>query len=392
MRNHKVYFHVVFDHFPKDPRVRRYCNALSSWGWKVEVVCLRKKGEPKREVFGPVTVHRYRVDKKRGSWGRRMFEYLLFEWYAMIAVTRLTLAHRPSIVHVHTLPDFLVFAAWLPKLTGAKIILDFHELFPEVMLQMRRSEDRESRVHNLMLFQEKISFSFANEIISFHEPAREILLSRGYRKKRITTIMNGIDEEEMPDFQKVETPGEFRIVYNGTINYNLNLTLLIEGLAKLREIAPAEAEKVGFYLYGEGPDLPNIMKRSAVLGVDRVYFKGFLPYKEMIGELQYASLCVLPPRKDLYSDLFYSLKLLEMIYLRIPVVATRLNTYQYFYPEGCIVYFTPDDVADLAEKILFVMRNPAEIEQYTANAVAAYRQYRWEIMKERYAGLIQSIS
>ena len=38
------------------------------------------------------------------------------------------LCRRSSEYH----PDFLVFAAAVPKLTGAKIILDMHELMPEL--------------------------------------------------------------------------------------------------------------------------------------------------------------------------------------------------------------------------------------------------------------------
>ena len=34
-------------------------------------------------------------------------------------------------IHVHSVPDFLVFAALVPKLLGARIILDIHDILPE---------------------------------------------------------------------------------------------------------------------------------------------------------------------------------------------------------------------------------------------------------------------
>ena len=42
-------------------------------------------------------------------------------------------SRRPyDLVHVHNVPDFLVFTAWRPKLDGAGIILDIHDIVPEL--------------------------------------------------------------------------------------------------------------------------------------------------------------------------------------------------------------------------------------------------------------------
>lgn len=37
-----------------------------------------------------------------------------------------------NVIHVHTLPDFLVFSTIFPKFMGAKVILDMHEITPEL--------------------------------------------------------------------------------------------------------------------------------------------------------------------------------------------------------------------------------------------------------------------
>jgi hypothetical protein len=48
------------------------------------------------------------------------------------ALTRLHKQNRYDVIHIHNMPDFLVFAAWYPKLTGAKLILDIHDVVPEL--------------------------------------------------------------------------------------------------------------------------------------------------------------------------------------------------------------------------------------------------------------------
>ena len=50
----------------------------------------------------------------------------------MFLLMRRHVKARYQLIHVHSVPDFLVFAAWFPKLTGAKIILDIHDLLPEL--------------------------------------------------------------------------------------------------------------------------------------------------------------------------------------------------------------------------------------------------------------------
>ncbi|MBM4159241.1 MAG: glycosyltransferase family 4 protein, partial [Ignavibacteria bacterium] len=295
-----------------------------------------------------------------------------------------------QIFHVHTLPDFLVLSTLIPKISGVKIILDFHELFPEAILQFKKGLKKSSFYYKAILLQEKISYNFANYIIVFHDPAKEIINSRYGDKKNAVVIMNGVDETEVSDFRKKKSDN-FKIVYNGTINYNLNLSLLIKALIYIKKHHSDVYQKIFFYLYGDGPDLDNILNLARDNQIERVKYCGRLEFKKMIKELETASLCILPPSKDVYSDLFYSLKLIEMIYLKIPVIASKLNTYQIYYPEGCLLYFEPDNETDLAEKILFAYNNPDKLKEYADCAYKQYQKYSWNIMKKRYTDLIQNI-
>jgi glycosyltransferase involved in cell wall biosynthesis len=111
----------------------------------------------------------------------------------------------------------------------------------------------------------------------------------------------------------------------------------------------------------------------------------------MIKELESASACVLPPKKDIYSDLYYSIKLTEMIYFRIPVISTRLDTYLYYYPENCILYFNSGDIDDLANKIIYAWENKDKLDNFTTNAWHYYQNISWDKMKERYLLLVKDM-
>ncbi len=379
--------HVFFDEYPKDSRIRRYCNALNENNYKIYVICLKSSRLPLFEKHNSVFVYRIPMQKRRGSFFSRFLEYLVFQLLATMWVSFIELRHHPSIYHFHTLPDFLVFAALLPKLFGKKIVLDFHELFPEFMMQHRPKLTYNSPVIKLVLFLERISFKFANRRIAFHDPAKSVLLNRIQGNETIV-IMNGVDEGELPTFHKYNTD-RFKLVYNGTINYNLNLSLVLKTFDFIRSANSSVFQNLEFHLYGSGPDLVNILDLKNQLNLPNVFYHGQLPFTKMIKELESASACILPPKKDIYSDLYYSIKLTEMIYFRIPVISTRLYTYLYYYPENCILYFNSGDKVDLANKIVYAFEN--ELSHFTTNAWQHYRKISWDKMKSRYLLLLENM-
>ncbi|HWP47307.1 MAG TPA: glycosyltransferase family 4 protein [Candidatus Limnocylindrales bacterium] len=381
--------HVFFDEFPKDSRIRRYTNTLLAHEFKVFIVCIKGDSKKILEHNGNINIYRVPLRKKRSSFMRRLWEYFLFEVFSFLIVSYLCLRHRIRLFHVHTLPDFLVFTCWIPKILGSKIILDFHELFPEFMCQHKPSTQN-SFIMKILYFQEKASFGFADEVIVFHDLARGILENRVKIKKNITVVMNGVDPSELPLIQREKTD-KFNIVYNGTINFNLNLSLIVKALEIIKRKYPEIYSKIEFHLYGDGPDLENILNLANKLAIHNVRYQGRLRFKEMMERLSTASVCILPPKKDIYSDLYYSLKLTEMIYLKIPVIATKLKTYLYYFPEDCVIYFDSDDADQLAEKIVFVYRYPSEVRKFTENAFNRYQAYKWEIMRARYIKLINSL-
>ena len=119
-------------YYPADPRVRREAEALASEGHEVDVICLRQADEPAREVVNGVSIYRLSLDHQRGSVRRYLYEYGAFFVMAFVTLLRLFVRWRYDIVHVNTIPDFLVFVSAVCKLFGARVILDMHECVPEL--------------------------------------------------------------------------------------------------------------------------------------------------------------------------------------------------------------------------------------------------------------------
>ena len=118
--------------FPSDPRVRKEVLALLEAGHEVDVICLRKVGQPLREVWNGAQIFRIPLRHHRSGVGRYIFQYAAFFWAAFLFVTARDAIKRYDCVQVNTLPDALVFSALIPRLRGARVVVDFQELMPEM--------------------------------------------------------------------------------------------------------------------------------------------------------------------------------------------------------------------------------------------------------------------
>ncbi len=379
--------HLFYEEYPRDPRVRRYVNVLNNNGVRCIIICSKKPNEPYFENINGNLVYRLPVYKKRGSFFLTLIEYLLFTWMSSFLLFYLQFKHRFKLIHVHTLPDFLIFAAIMNKILGAKLVLDLHEVFPELYIARTGAPYSSFKV-KLLLLAEKLSIRLADVVITIHDNAKDIFTGRNIESK-INVIMNSVDPAEFP-LPASAPENEFIIIYNGSIVKLLNLTMVIEALAKLKlEIPENDFAKIVYRLYGDGPAIEEILEAAKKAGIkDKVQYLGYLQPDKMRNEVLKSSALILPPHKNLYSDLFYTIKLIEMIYLKIPVIATRLNTYKRYYGEESLFYFDSADVTGLAEKIKEVFYNKELVKKKTENARADYDKLNWEIMSERYMKLI----
>src|SRR5260370_42626832 len=103
---------ITFDWYPFDPLVRRISEAAVDGGYEGDVICLRQKQEKRYEVYNGVNV--YRVPMNRGfgqSLPATVLNWCWFAWLATLTVTCLHFKQRYDVIHVHNMPDFLVFSS-----------------------------------------------------------------------------------------------------------------------------------------------------------------------------------------------------------------------------------------------------------------------------------------
>ena len=164
-----------------DPRIIRFTNALVEQGYEVEVICLRYNYKPKFEIVDGVKIHRVMKVFPQNKISSYVFYSLIFTFKALIKCTVLTLGkNRPAFIHVHNMPDYLVFTTIFAKLRNIPIILDMHDLTVELFKE-KWSEKQFSRAKHLLMFVEKISCNYVDHIITVTKECVDILISRGIK-------------------------------------------------------------------------------------------------------------------------------------------------------------------------------------------------------------------
>lgn len=385
---------IVQNYYDIDPRVRRKAEFLQASGFSVDVIALLPSNrEPGDYKLNGVTVYPIKIAKERGSFLRYIYEYLVFFISAFGKVSGLMFKNKYQVIDVNTLPDFLVFAAFLPKLLGAKVVLDMHEVMPE--FYMSKFEVPESHwVIRAIKVQEWLSIRFADQVLVINEPIKSVLVKRGLNPSKTTILLNSVDERLFSSNGNVHEgvrpePGRFVMAYHGTLTHIYGLDIALRGFA----LAHSQMPGAEFWVIGDGPECPNLERIAAESGLSgKVKFLGAMPQQDVAGWLAQSDVGVLATRQDRFLDLSFSNKLPEYIVMGKPVIASRLKTINHYFSEGALAYFKPQDPSDLANKMLELYKEPLRRKMLAETAAKEYKAINWDVMKERYYEVIDTLA
>jgi len=381
---------VAYTNYLHDSRVCREAESLVQQGMRVDCICLREKGYARSDVVNGVNIYRLPLFKYRGySTFKYMLAYILFFLLVFLTVTKFYFKRRYDVIQFHTLPDFIIFAGIIPKIFGAKLVLDMHEIMPEFYM----SKFNVSRSHSLikvLILLEKISVHFADAVIVINEPIKRLLLQRCKFKSAPTVIMNCADDRLFsPDYPLSSGESEdFSLMYHGTLTPLYGLELAIQAVAKLKDKIP----HLKLHIFGNGLEADDLRKLAEQLGVcGNVIFMGRVPREEIPRYIHQTDVGILPTIRDVFIDYSFSNKLAEYICTKTPVVATRLKSTLEYFPENAVSYFESLNVDELASRIFELYVNPQKRLIQAEEAFQRYQKIRWSIMRERYTKLIDSL-
>jgi glycosyltransferase involved in cell wall biosynthesis len=373
-------------------RAAREARAAAAAGYEVDVICMRRPGEPKVERSDGIEIHRLPLEHERGLGLRAIArEYLSFTVLAAAKLIVLSRRRRYRVVQVHNPPDFLVLAALPAKLVfGGRLLFDVRDLAPD-MFAARFETGAAARMANLVLpAVERAALVLSDEVITVHEPYARELRARGARGN-VVVVMNSVDPAVLPEPRPAVAPaGSFRVVYHGTLTPWYGVDLVLDAAGQVASELPDLLVEI----YGEGDALPALRGRARRLGLDgRVRFHDrWLPQREVLSLLQSASAGVIPNRPTRLNHYALSTKLLEYVELGIPAAVAELPTLREHFTDDEVLFFAPGDPAALAEALLAIARDPAAAKARAEAARRRARAYAWDENAARYVGLLDRLA
>jgi glycosyltransferase involved in cell wall biosynthesis len=379
---------VTHSLYESDARVMRYAEALAARGNEVEVFALQKKGKPKEEMIAGVRVFRIHArtfeEKKKTAFLAGVCLFFLKTFWIL---TCRHLRKSYDLLHIHSIPDFMVFVGIVPKLTGAKIILDIHDILPELYASKFKVGER-SVGFRTMLVLERASAAFANHVIIANHIWRDRLIARCISPHKCTAVLNYPDESIFHPMLRDHDSESFTILFPGTLNRHQGLDVAIRAFAMVKD----KVSKVFFRIYGEGRSRNMLTKLVEDLNLQgRVLFESMVPIREIAHVMANADLAVVPKRGDSFGNEAFSTKILEFMSVGVPVIVSNTRIDRYYFNDSVVKFFQDGDESDLAKSMLQLINDGELRKQMVENASKFVRGFSWDANQHVYLDLVDSL-
>ena len=365
-------------------------------GANVEVICLRgTDDELERDTFNGVHITRVNFKHSRGGKLSYVAQYGRFILISG-AILALRALKRPyDLVHVHNMPDVLVFSALVPKILGAKVILDLHDPMPELMETIFGFRAGSVPVSVLKTL-EKWSLRFADAVVTVNATCRNIFAGRSCAPGKITVVMNSPDEaifqireHTRPDDATQNAARPFVVMYHGSLVERHGLDLAISAVQKLRETLPG----IDLRIYGRSTAyLTQAMEHVNESGLsEAIRYLGPKTLEEIVVAIAQCDVGVIPNRRSIFTEINTPTRIFEYLSQGKPVIAPRTRgILDYFGPDE-IVPFELGDVDDLAAKMEYVFRHPEQIANCAKRGQQVYLAHTWTNERIRFVNLVEKL-
>jgi len=301
------------------------------------------------------------------------------------------------VVQVHNLPDFLVFSAIIPRLTGSRIILDLHDLMPEFYCS-RFAKSLNSLPVRLVRLQEFLACRFAHHVITVTDLWKEALVRRGVPEKKCIVVMNLADPEHFeraaqPASRRDRLSGDgrtFRLIYHGTITHRYGVDLLLRAVQLVRK----EISDISLRIHGHGTDVDAVRQLVSDLDLNAhvEVTTEFLSGADLSDLIRSVHVGIVPYRRDVFTDGILPTKLLEYVACGIPAIVARTEVISRYFADDAVEFFQPEDIQDLARHICRLYHDEDRRKQLALNSDAFNSVYNWALQKRAYVRFVEQVA
>jgi glycosyltransferase involved in cell wall biosynthesis len=383
---------VVFSTYPFDPRPRRTAEALVRQGMRVDYVCLSDGKAPWREETNGMNIFRVPINHQRGGKLAYAYQYSAFILASAAILAARSRRPRYDLIVINNMPDVLVVSALLPKILGAKVILDLHDPMPELMMTIF-GQPAGSKSVRLLKFLEKWSIARAHQVLVPNKACRRLLAARSCPEEKIAVMMNSPDESIFAFSRACPRawPGKKALVamYHGTLVERNGLDVAVEAFAIVGKKLPAAQLQI----YGKATAfLESIMQSVRDRGLQQnVFYFGEKTLEQIVNAIDGCDAGIIPNRRNAFTDINTPTRIFEYLARGKPVIAPCTAGIQDYFHEDSLLFFEPGNAEELAQKIEFVTSHPEETMAITERGRQVYLAHTWKQESKMLAGVAEKL-
>ena len=284
-----------------DSRVLRYASSLSQRGDHVDIVCLGSRGDPRRDSIQGMGI--YRLKSRRfdeSSKTSYLKKWIAFFTHASVTVANLHFQNRYDIIHYHNIPNFGLFCTLVPKLMGAKVILDIHDIVPEYFMRKFSAKKTHPLVTLLRLI-EKLTCAYADHVITVTHIWYQTLVQRSVQSSKCTVIMNTPDPAlfKRPQSQKTYAH-PFTLLYPGNLGEHFGVDTAIRAMGILHKKIP----DIRLQIVGTGQEQKRLIELRNMLDLQTTvqFSHRRYPLEQIPSIIGKADVGLVPKRGGIFSD------------------------------------------------------------------------------------------
>jgi glycosyltransferase involved in cell wall biosynthesis len=369
------------------PMVYREAMALKKVGYGIDIICLRSSRETKNiryfEGLRIFAIQTRSAAEKRAS--VYFIHLMLFFFKAFALTTCLEIRYRYRLVHVTSPPDIMIFVALLPKLLGARVILDIHDIGPELF--MRKLNIRgDHPVISVLKMLEKLSSRFSDHVLTVTSIWRDKLISRSVAAKKCSVLLNVPDNDLFQPRQRKLGTGPieyFNLYYHGSIEEHCGVDTILDAIPTIRSVIPNI--RVHIYPLKVGRSLDEYVKYSQNKMMDSyVTFHKPVPFYELPDILSDADIGIVPTKSAVFSEELLAMKSLEYISLGIPIIVSKTKAHSIYFDNSMVKFFNPEDSKDMAGAVISLYSNRSAMAEQVRRSRSFLVENDWTKAKKTY--------
>ncbi len=389
---------VVYSHYSRDARVRRYAESLARNGFEVDVICLKENYQPKEKNISLIM---YPIPRIRTGRVWYITEYLLFFLYSSLILSLYYFTRKYKYIHINNMPEILVFSAIIPKIFGAKIILDMHDPMPELYISKYHVSEN-SQIVKLLKRIEGRCFQFADYIFTANDAFKKIFFKRHkFLHNKIIVILNCpdpkifnstyhlFDSSENKPFDSTQDK-QFTLLYMGTVEKRFGLDIVLEAISTLIKEIPNIKFIIIPKLENEGKYFNFLKLKFKSLKIEKyIDILKPQPLEKIAQKLKSADIGVVLAQNGVFTENIFPVKLLEFIQMNVPVIATKTKILSQYFDNNSIFFLPINNSEQFIKATLKIYKSQSLRKKLTANAHSYLQKFNWLKEEQKYLDLVK---